>query len=222
MLLKSQELIQLFSVWATLIPIVVCILIYKKGSLDIRLFFLFLVIGFITDVSMYGLKKAGNNQYQETFSTIYALVEASFFYWMMRRNINLKFKSTLGILYLITFLYWIGLTFVWLNFAPSNFTVSQYFVPIYEVPISFISGFILLQMVEKENSVSDKPLFWIILGVFFYCFCTFFIASLLNTQLSLNIWFLHNIFNIITYGFYTVGLWKYYKIQKTNPKKKET
>lgn len=217
MLSRIPDIIQLFSVWATLFPIFLCILIIKKGSRDIRLFFLFFVIGFLTDVSMFGLKMANNYQYFESFSSIYALVESSFFYWLIWKNVDLKFKTAVRTLYFISFFYWIVLTFVKVGIDPDGFSVSQYFILAYEIPVSFLSGFILLQMVEKENSISDKPMFWIFVGIFFYCFCTFFIATFLSTELSIKLWFLHNIFNIITLGFYTVGLWKYYKFQKLNP-----
>ncbi|MCH6235121.1 hypothetical protein [Cognataquiflexum rubidum] len=121
------------------------------------------------------------------------------------------------IFYILTILLWVILTFVRFNFEPVNMSVGQLFDPFYEISIAFMAGFVLLQMVEKEDSVSDKPMFWIFLGIFFYCFSTFFIATFLNTDLSEKLWFLHNIFNITTYGFYTVGLWKYYKLQKLNP-----
>jgi hypothetical protein len=218
MLSRIPDLIQLFSVYATLIPIFVCILILKKDSRDIWLFSLFFIIGFFTDVSMYNLKKAGITEYQEIFSALYSLVEATFFYWLIWINVDLKFKNAIRIWYFISVFYWIGLTFVKMGIGPEGFSVSQFFILAYEVPVAFISGFILLQMVEREDTVSDKPMFWIFLGIFFYCFSTFFIAIFLSTELSIKLWFLHNIFNIITLGFYTVGLWKYYKIQKMGSK----
>ena len=216
MISRVPDLIQLFSVWAILFPIVVCILIFKKGSRDIRLFLLFLFIGLLTDLSMYGLLKSENYQYLEIFFNIYSLIEASFFYWLIRANVELKFKPLVNGLYVLTLVYWVILTILRIDFGRGNFSVAQFFDPVYEVVVSFFAGFILLQMVEKEDSVSDQPMFWIFLGIFFYCFCTFFIATFLNTELSQKLWFLHNIFNIITLGFYTFGLWKYYRIQKLN------
>ncbi len=214
--LRLTDFIQLFSVCSTLFPLVVCILIIKKGSWEFRLFFLFLIIGFLTDFSMYSLKMAQNYEYMEIFWSIYSLVEATFFYWLLSRYVLSKFKSALSVLYLITFFYWIVLAVLRISMGTDYFSVGQLFDPVYEVSISFISGFILLQMAEKEDSISDKPMFWIFIGIFFYCFSTFFIAAFLNTELSKDLWFLHNIFNIITLGFYTFGLWKYYRIQKLN------
>jgi hypothetical protein len=218
MLLKLPALIQLFSACATLVPIFVCVLIFTKSSRDIRLFFLFLLVGFLTDMTMFVLVKFDKTQYLESISNIYSLVEASFFYWLVGNYVELKLKHKIKVLYFLTVAYWLVLIVIWLFFSPGRFSVIQLFDPIYEIMISFLSGFILLQMVEKEDSLSDNPMFWIFIGIFFYCFSIFFIATFLNTKLSEDLWFLHNIFNIITLGFYTLGLWKYYMKQKLSPK----
>lgn len=217
MISRLPDFIQMFSVWATLFPIAVCILIIRNGSREIRLFFLFFVIGFLTDMTMFVLVKSHKTQYLESISNIYSLVEASFFYWLVGNYVELKFKHKIKVLYILTVAYWLVLIVIWLFFSTGRFSAIQLFDPVYEIIVSFFSGFILLKMAEELDSVSDKPMFWFFIGIFFYCFSTFFIATFLNTELSLKLWFLHNIFNIITYGFYTVGLWKYYKIQKLRP-----
>lgn len=216
MYITFQNFVQIFSAFAILVPIFVCVLIFTKSSRDIRLFFLFLLVGFLTDMISFVLVKSDKKQYLESIFNMYSLVEASFFYWLVGNYVELKLKHKIKVLYILTVTYWLVLIVLWLFFSINGFSVIKLFDPIYEIMISFLSGFVLLQMVEKEDAVSDKPMFWIFIGIFFYCFSIFFIATFLNTELSQKLWFLHNIFNIITYGFYTVGLWKYFKMQKIN------
>lgn len=219
MLSKYHEIIQLFSVLTHVLPIFVCFLVFNKSSHEIRLFLFFLIFGFLIDIVMFGLVKSKNYGYLEPISSLYSLVESTFFFWLIWRYVEKKLKLFVKILYLLTLIYWIALIFLRFGFSSGEFIVSQYFDPVYEIMVSFFAGFILLQMVEKEDSVSDLPMFWIFIGIFFYCFCTFFIATFINSLLSERIWYLHNIFNIITLGFYTIGLWKYYKSQNVNAKK---
>lgn len=89
-----------------------------------------------------------------------------------------------------------------------SISAGPVFDPFYEVSVAFLAGFCLLEMVENQNEIDKEPVFWIFLGMFFYCFSTFFVMGFLNTLLSQKIWFLNNIFNIISYLFYAVGFWK--------------
>lgn len=90
----------------------------------------------------------------------------------------------------------------------SNFLVSTVFDPVYQVIAAFSAGFVLLEIVERNLKPQQMPAFWILLGIFFYCFCTFFVLGLMNTILGQKLWWLHNIFNITAYGLYAVGFWK--------------
>lgn len=202
-----------------LFPIFVCALTFKKGSRDFRLFFLFLLIGFFADSAMYIIEQIGGNEHRGRINltyNIYSFVEAVFFIYLIKTYIqNPFFKKFSNALFFLTPILWIVLQIIRLKYPSEGFHPGSVFDLYYEITFSFLAGFVLLEMVEKEDAVSDKPMFWIFLGIFFYCFSIFFIATFLNTELSQKLWFLHNIFNIITYVFYTVGLYKYFKIQKT-------
>jgi hypothetical protein len=169
---------------------------------------------------MYIIGQIGGNEQRGRINlayNIYSLVEAVFFIFLIKTFIqNLLFKKVSSILFIITPFLWFALQTIRLMNPTGGFLPGKFFDLYYEITFSFLAGFVLLEMVEKEDAVSDKPMFWIFLGIFFYCFSTFFIATFLNSEISNDLWFLHNIFNITTYGFYTVGLWKYYKMQKTN------
>jgi hypothetical protein len=135
------------------------------------------------------------------------LVEACFFFWLTYNNTSLKLLKRISMsLLIVTPFFWLLLMII--RSGIMNTSPGQVFDPFYEVSVAFLVGFILLQIVEQDTTLSNNPIFWILLGVFFYCFCTFFIMGFLNTLLSQKIWFLNNILNIITYIFYSIGLWK--------------
>lgn len=71
----------------------------------------------------------------------------------------------------------------------------------------------MLDLYEYDDIIVDKklPLFWFLIGLFFYFCCTVlifglwdFIRSNENTGLR-NLWIVHDIFNIVMYLFITKG-----------------
>jgi hypothetical protein len=77
--------------------------------------------------------------------------------------------------------------------------------------ISVLAGFALLYLTEDSKNMLRISTFWILTGFFFYCFCTFFIfvlKTIIRSEFASELWFLHDIINIITYGIYSRGLWQ--------------
>jgi hypothetical protein len=202
------NVLQTVSIVGIILPISIGLFKWKVAGIHFRLFLFFLLIGLCTDLSMYYLRETGQSEYLPMVFTVYSLIESIVFYWMILENAKSKpLKLILKSFLFVTILFWI------LIHALSYLAVlaqkpGQLFDPFYEVAVAFTAGFTLLLMVENEKSISAMPDFWILLGIFFYCFCTFFIMGFLNTLLSQKIWFLNNIFNIISYLFYAIGFWK--------------
>jgi bacteriorhodopsin len=72
-------------------------------------------------------------------------------------------------------------------------------------------------MTEQEVKPVEKPAFWILMGIFVYCFSTFFVFALKSStsqQFADKLWPIHNVVNIITYLLYATGLWKYGAIKE--------
>ncbi len=163
---------------------------------------------------MYTLVQIGKTTYLPLIFNIYSLIEALFFYWFVFQSTpSHSIKLISKALLIITPTYWLAFVLLFPSLFPTNDTSSQIFDTSYEISVAFLAGFVLLEMVERIDSITTRSDFWILLGMFFYCFCTFFIMGFLNTFFSQNIWFLNNIINIITYAFYSIGLWNLRKVK---------
>lgn len=190
-----------------MVPLAIGLFNLKTAGFQFRLFIFFLIIGFGTDITMYVLKGTIYKDRLPDIFNYYSLVEAITFLLMIYFNAkNELMKRSIPFLIVITALLWMVVVLIkpaFLQVAP-----SQVFDPFYEVIVAFLAGFALLQLVEQQPDVIHIPVFWILLGIFFYCFCTFFLMGFVNTQLSQRIWIVNNIMNLLTYVFYSVGLWK--------------
>jgi hypothetical protein len=214
--LNYAKILQLISITSILIPIGIGMMKYKIAGLTFRLFLLFLVIGFANDITMYSLLALHHDAYLPAFFSIYSLIESIFFFWVIEQGASSKRLKQISRLALILIPAYGLLAGILYPLTGWPGTPGEWFDTLYEVAVAFLSGFLLLQWVEKEVEVFSIPLFWIVLGIFFYCFSTFFIMGFLKTVVSRQIWFLNNSINILTYLFYTLGL---YKIQ--NPPAKQ-
>jgi hypothetical protein len=202
-----SKAIQLISIWGIMVPLAIGLFNYKTAGYQFRLFIFFLVIGFATDITMYVLKGTIYKDRLPDIFNYYSLVEAITFLLVIYLNATGKLmKQSVSILILITMLLWLVVVLIRPVFL--QVPASQIFDPFYEVIVAFLAGFTLLQLVEEQPDVIHIPVFWILLGIFFYCFCTFFLMGFVNTLLSQRIWIVNNIINLLTYVLYSVGLWK--------------
>jgi hypothetical protein len=75
------------------------------------------------------------------------------------------------------------------------------------VSYSFIAGFVMLELIEKKRGDGLPLLFWLVFGIFFYHFCTFFVMGMITTSTGNKIWWVHNSVNITTNIIYALGFW---------------
>ena len=174
------------SIWGILLPLLIGLIHFKKAGPSFRLFTFFLVAGFATDFSMFLVQGTVHHELLPVIFHYYSLVEALTFFFMIYYHATGKLikRGTLALL-VLTPLLWCVVVYVRPAFVLAS--GSQIFDPFYEVVAAFLAGFTLLQLVERQPDVIRTPIFWILLGIFFYCFCTFFIMGFLNTLLAQRI-----------------------------------
>ena len=198
-----------------LVPLTIGIAKYKTTDYLGRLFIFFLLVGLTTDLTMGILLHSNKTRHLMRIFNTYSLIESFFFLWFIMQTALSRSIYLVSRFCLITVvLLWICYMFIFPNidFLKSSLIVS--FDATYEIVVSFLAGYALLLRVEKDQFIFSEPRFWFTLGIFFYCFCTFYIMTFLETNLLQKIWFVINIINIISYVFYSVGFWNISRSQK--------
>lgn len=218
MMILDKIPIREISTLAILVPLIISARYFIVTGIHIRLFFIFLLLGFLTDLlGWYVSYSPEEINYLLLASLIYSYCEAVFFVWLVTDYSPSNTIKKLRIMILTGIAIWIGFTIFNGSSVQGNISYSALFDTSYQIAISFLAGFALLKMAEKEDQIVAVPMFWILCGVFFYCFSTFFIfiiKSRLNQDLANRLWPVHNLVNIFTYLLYSIGLWKYRGINK--------
>lgn len=174
-----------------------------------KVFFCFLLLGLVADVlgwCVNALRPA--NEFIHVFNS-YALAEALFFFWLVRSLSTASALRRLSFFFLVCApVSWL-VVLAWPVFKTGKLGQIMPFIVAYEVIISFLAGFGLLELAEKETHLLYSWRFWFLMGVFFYCFCTFFVMAFLGKELLFSLWPINNMINILTYLFYCLGWWRY-------------
>lgn len=189
------------------IPLILGIIEFKKTDKTSRLFVFFIAVGAIVDLVMWGLIFFEKTRYVLLIFNCYSLVEALFFFWFLWNTApSDSIRKISKFLMYFTIPFWIVSILIFPQLT-KEISGSAAFATTYYIITSFLAGFALLQIVENEKSAFSTSSFWFTLGIFFCSFCTFYITAFLQTFLSQQVWFINNIFNIISYIFYSLGFW---------------
>lgn len=198
------------------VPLIVGLVKRKSADRVAQLFIFFLLAGLATDVVMWVLFYMRKPERLLIIFNFYSLVEAIFFFWFLyATSLSNAIRKVSYFFLLATLPFWIFCIFIYPAMVEKALQ-SAVFDTTYEVIVSFLAGYALLLRVEKETPFFSSSVVWFTLGIFFYCFCTFYIMTFLQTFVSHQIWFLNNIFNIISYALYTLGFW-YIKTKPASP-----
>ena len=211
------ENLAIASTFSILIPILFCLrVVMRKAEKHLQLFLLFLILGFITDLLGWISYKASVEGMMLTIIDmlyqIYPAIEAICFFWVIGYFSNRKLIQAISKYSLwLTIPAWLLVKLLigdQVRIAEINVDV---FPAIYRIVCSFLSSFVLLELIEDgETKLHEQYPFWILSAILFYCFSTFFVLFL-GKEYGEKLWYLHNTMNIITYLFYSVGFHFYKK-----------
>lgn len=200
---------QLFSGLLALIPIAMALRAFPKDKLLVGTIVAFLSIGVMTDCMMWVVVRSGDIHIATRVFQFYSLFEAFFFLGcLLRLSVNSTVRRIARLAMFIVPWLWLGLMVIAPLLQPQFNQGSAIFDFIYEASVSFLSGFALLALAEKNERMMDLPECWILLAIFIYCFGTFFIMAFLKSFLSQRIWFINNIVNVISYALYAIGFYR--------------
>ena len=202
-----QEISSL-AIW---VPLIMAGKRWKTGGQKLRLFFVFLLFGALVDgFGWFTFWTGGDFFIHSIFQFLYLNFEAFFFFWLctgfLKWHKALLIRNIFFALILILFL-----IRAWISFFneidPYNPPVFSSVVDaVFLVMISFLSAFALLHMAEKREDLVGYAWFWILSGIFFYSFGSFFIDLLAHTEIIGEVWRIRNVVNVIQYGFFVGGL----------------
>jgi hypothetical protein len=187
-----------------LLPIGLGLYKFKTADRHARLFLLFLLVGFLTDFSVWMVLEFNREWTGVAVFNLYALLEALFYFWFASAVAPQPVLKTISkTLLLLTPFWWVFCLYLYPRLTDGS--GSALFVPSYEIAGAFVTGFALLSLSERVENLFSTASFWFLAGIFFYTFCTFFIMTLLDTRLLNPLWFLNNVFNILSYLFFSMG-----------------
>lgn len=189
--------LQIVSTLSVALPLSVGLWKFTKGNKPIKGFVIFLLIGFATDLSGWYLYLSKDGESHLYIRHVYDFIEPLFLFWFLSRVTPIQTIEKF-FLWSMAFLipFW-ALRFLYLD-AMAIYRTT------FEVIVAFGACFSLIQMVEIRKEVADQLIFWLLLGIFFYCFGTFFFMGVLISKLG-KIWYVHNIINTLTNVIYFIG-----------------
>ena len=205
--------IQEISTLAIWIPMILAGMRWKTGDQKIRLFFVFLVFGAITDMVgwwIYGvMADLELGKYHAYLLYFYLWFEALFFIWLVFEFLQTTNNS------LWRKVLWVGIALLFMIEGMIRFVFgspmdiyTSFIISGMMVLNAFLMAFALLGLAEENGEIMRDPWFWILSGIFFYSFSVFFIDMLSYTDLGQELWPFRTIINMIQYIFFVVGLLK--------------
>jgi hypothetical protein len=206
--------IQEISSLAIWVPLILAGLRWKTGDRKLRLFFVFLFFGAITDGLGWASYKIWDFDWLDSLASyvqfFYLWFEALFFVWLAYEFYRIPSRAFwIKVFWGISSL--VFLVDAFNRFGPlvHNRTFSSFVYSGVLVLSSFLMAFALLRIAEEKGEIMAEPWFWILSGIFFYSFSCFFIDMLTFTEYAEGLWRLRVIFNMIQYMFFVVGLVKF-------------
>lgn len=199
--LSSLSLYTRVSIWFTLVPIALCIPVLLRMPAA-RLMLVLFVTGLFTELSS---QKAGvGSAYSHYVFLVYSIIECTIFFSIARyQEICGKSRSLVVSLFVSVIL---------AAFALSILHTSQWaiavFNMVYQIMIAVICGRNLLRRIESGLNAPLYAMFCLQLGIFFYCFTTFFLMGIIGVSAMYRLWDpYHNTINIVTYIVYACSFW---------------
>lgn len=189
--------IPIASTFSVLAPLFLLLRNFKSYDLEIKALAFFLTIGFSVDVGTWYFYNTQNSAVLFRIQNVYAFFEAGFLFWFLGRVAPFP---QLRLFFLNSWVIFIPLGVIRLM-NPDWF---RWFETFTQVVVAFTACFVILRLVEKTEDISRNLTVWILLGIFFYCFSTYFIVGL--TSLLPKVWFSHNLANITTNLIYSIGV----------------
>jgi hypothetical protein len=206
----TPVLLQTISTIAIWVPLLMALLKLKTGDTKFRLFFVFLVFGALVDgfgMTIHYFLPREIYYYHGLFQFFYLWFEALFFVWLCFHFLAFDQKDKWRNLLFVGFSVLFSLEFfIRFLIADPNIVLSSFIYSFFLVVSSFLSAFALLRIAENRGDLLKYSWFWILSGIFFYSFGSFFVDILSYASFNKSIWPIKIFSNLIQYAFFVVGI----------------
>jgi hypothetical protein len=191
----------------TLAPVLGGFLTYKRAGFPVRLIFWLLVYGLATDIIVgQDIASAG-----DFFYNLYSLAEPALLFLFFRKLSQLKFERLVIDLMIAADIVSWNINIFYLNNKPSEI-MDPLHDSIFMAILALIAAYFLIRITERKNLKAwNEPVFWFLIGIFFFNFCTFFIMTFADDAISERFWWVFNMMNVICNTFYFTGFLLAYK-----------
>lgn len=145
---------------------------------------------------------------------LYGLIDAIVLCTIILLFLNLKRSRIVGVSMSLFFgLFWYLSFFSSVHMNNSARSLNAIFDTVSELAIAAASAYTLLQLTKPGHK---SPLWALVIlsSIFFYNFCSFFVAAFIDSDFIKDIWFLNSILNILTMLGYSLGFWLAFKWHK--------
>lgn len=188
------------------VPAVAGMLVWKKSNKRLRLFTIFLTYAFLTDVFCWNFYAAYPAAGRFVLA-LYSLTESCFFLYFIYLTglagpAQLLLKRVLQLMPLVFLVCY----FSWQSPYVLEVPYAGIHSIIYLVMASVFVTYAILRFIETDEQSQPSPDFYMLTGIFIYCFCSFFSDAFIGSAFKNNIWWVHDAANMIAYVIFTYGL----------------
>lgn len=198
------------STYSGLLPLLAGVLFVRKRPFT---FFVgFIILGLISDFSGAYLP---DKNLARMVMICYSLAESIFLIYFILEVIKpgMKFFVRL-IIFASVISLWLATYTVW-NAPFSEFPRYGFvFDTTMHITTALLAACAMIKITEGLDDSRTQEYLFLLTGIFFYSFCTFFIQSFIGKELVEHIWFLGCIVNIITMFIYSYAFYRQSKQRK--------
>lgn len=183
--------VESISIYSVVLPIVVGLPFYKQLPAILKGFVIFLLIGWMMDLGSYHFTDNKHFNY-------YSVLEACFFLCFLFWTIKGKIRSWWLLFWIVLYVLFFLIHHIYFMQDPDFVKSDSVFTSSIKIINSFLAAGSVVTMNYRGDALLNSGYFWFSVGIFFYCFGTYFLFSFLNSDFYKSLWWIHNSINILT------------------------
>ena len=175
---EAVYLINVLSTLSAAVPLGIGLLVVKREASAFKYFLAFLAVGLTVDLLGWYNAHYPNNDMYSVIRKLYWLIDLTFYAFFLRWATNSRLVKV------VCQWVFLGLVLLWVAHLFEYYLLDTLKLCL-GVSYSFIAGFVMLESVEIKRCDGVPLVFWLVFGIFFYHFCTFFVLGMIDRKQNL-------------------------------------